>query len=116
MWAAMITFAASLPGIFAATRKIAALNWLGNLSYPIYLVHLWVMMEMARSPLLLDALNGGFSGNALALVYLGLVAVAAVVAHYPIELPVGRAMRLVTAPLLNAREPHSSALADAADR
>jgi peptidoglycan/LPS O-acetylase OafA/YrhL len=36
---ALVSFAASLPGIFAATRHSRVLNALGELSYPVYLVH-----------------------------------------------------------------------------
>ena len=41
-----ICFAASLPGIFAATKDNRLLNYLGDLTYPVYLVHTAVISSI----------------------------------------------------------------------
>jgi peptidoglycan/LPS O-acetylase OafA/YrhL len=36
---AAVLFALALPGVFAATKNIRLSNWLGDLTYPLYLTH-----------------------------------------------------------------------------
>jgi peptidoglycan/LPS O-acetylase OafA/YrhL len=43
-WSAMMCLGLSLPGLFNATKNNVVLNWLGALSYPMYLVHNMVRM------------------------------------------------------------------------
>jgi peptidoglycan/LPS O-acetylase OafA/YrhL len=40
----VICFAISLPAVFATTKSIAVLNFLGDLSYPLYLVQILVFV------------------------------------------------------------------------
>jgi peptidoglycan/LPS O-acetylase OafA/YrhL len=46
-WLAVFCFAASIPGVFERTKRAALLNALGDLSFPVYLVHLMVVAEFA---------------------------------------------------------------------
>lgn len=55
-WIAITLFAAALPGVFALTYKSRALNFLGDLSYPIYLVHVLVFIWLGG---IVIALTGG---------------------------------------------------------
>lgn len=89
-WGAAVLFAAALPGIFAGTKQSAFLNYVGDLSFPVYLVHTIVIAKVAdwnslalfpRSPLLIT------------LAFLALVIVAAVLSRYLLEQPTARAMR-----------------------
>ena len=43
VWLLLIPLTLALPFIFSATRRLALDRWLGELSYPIYLVHLTVI-------------------------------------------------------------------------
>jgi peptidoglycan/LPS O-acetylase OafA/YrhL len=45
-WAACLCFAAALPGLFAATKDNRALNYLGDLTYPLYLTHLLLIAAL----------------------------------------------------------------------
>ncbi len=38
-YAAVVLFALALPGIFEATKNNRVSNWLGDLTYPLYLTH-----------------------------------------------------------------------------
>jgi peptidoglycan/LPS O-acetylase OafA/YrhL len=50
-WISILLFALAVPGIFAGTKNVRWLNYLGDLSYPVYLVHdlvfLWVGGEIS---------------------------------------------------------------------
>jgi len=45
-WAATLCFAAALPGLFAATKDHRFLNYLGDLTYPLYLTHLLLISAL----------------------------------------------------------------------
>jgi peptidoglycan/LPS O-acetylase OafA/YrhL len=45
-WAACLCFAAALPGLFAATKDNRAFNFLGDLTYPLYLTHLLLISAL----------------------------------------------------------------------
>jgi peptidoglycan/LPS O-acetylase OafA/YrhL len=111
-WTMVLCFAAALPGLFYATNANRWLNIFGELSYPVYLVHVLVLLYLA--PLLLRIIEmlhrGRPAAIAAALVYLAIVAIAAVVAHWLIERPMTNLMRTalsVRNRLKAARAPHS---------
>lgn len=94
-WIAVVCFAAALPGIFALTKDSRRWNALGDLSYPVYLIHVmvlikvidWRLIERLPSP-----------PNVVSLVYLVLVIVAAIAAHWLLEKPFAQVMRMCLRP------------------
>ena len=90
-WICVSLFAIGLPGIFAATRDIRILNMLGDLSYPLYLIHILVMVLV--SPWLVSF--GGMSskvGNILTMeAFAALALVAAALVHL-VEIAASRLM------------------------
>ena len=95
-WASVGSFAFGLPAIFSATKDNRLLNSLGNLSYPVYIVHIFVIVLLE---------NAGFSEYVLALagpsgvvgLEMGITLGAAVAAHWLLEMPTAVAMRFVLA-------------------
>jgi peptidoglycan/LPS O-acetylase OafA/YrhL len=94
-WAVVLCFAAALPGIFHATNANRWLNVLGELSYPVYLVHVLALLFV--TPLLLRVIEmlerGRLAAIAATLIYLLVVTPAAAVAHWLIERPMTTVMR-----------------------
>lgn len=89
-WVAMICLALALPGLFALTKDNALLNWLGALSYPMYLVHNMVRMmtiETWHFDRFLPAIPHVAAATELMAFFLVCVFVAAVAAHYLLERP-----------------------------
>jgi len=109
-WVATLAFAAALPGVFHATKDSHWLNALGDLSYPVYLTHLFVI-GFLFGPNRLQAL--AFVGDAITsfaarvaapldvrggvtALCVGLICcLAAVVVHHAVERPVARLMHAV---------------------
>jgi peptidoglycan/LPS O-acetylase OafA/YrhL len=104
-WASGLCFAAALPGIFHATKDVRALNVLGDLSYPVYLVHTLVLIGIrAAGPDLLNAFGEHARGAIVAsaraapteygVLALGailvVVTLAAAMVHILVERPVTR--------------------------
>lgn len=71
----------ALPLVFALTRHHRIDRYLGELSYPVYLVHLLIISL---------ALYSGWSGAALAVIIVVLTAAAAVALHEGVQKPVDR--------------------------
>jgi peptidoglycan/LPS O-acetylase OafA/YrhL len=96
-WVSTFLFAGGMPGMFAATKNSAWLNRLGDLSYPLYLVHILVfvfigshILEVAR------IFSGGmtqFSAVYTLVIFASLALTAAIVAHYVVEWPTAFTMR-----------------------
>jgi peptidoglycan/LPS O-acetylase OafA/YrhL len=94
-----LCFAAALPGLFAVTKDSRIFNFLGDLTYPLYLTHtmtvaaLFGPWEFARLPgqlLLTGAAYFGspaIGGAFLIAVILGIAIPVAAVAHFAIERP-----------------------------
>jgi peptidoglycan/LPS O-acetylase OafA/YrhL len=47
-WAMTLCFAAALPSIFEATKNNRLMNALGDLSYPVYIIHFLLIIELVR--------------------------------------------------------------------
>jgi peptidoglycan/LPS O-acetylase OafA/YrhL len=96
-WSSILCFTIALPGLFEATKKINWMNAAGDLSYPVYLVHLVILLtigpwliNMAWS-LDLKAEAGWIS----IVVYLAITTAIAAVVHKLVEVPVARAMHRI---------------------
>lgn len=91
-WIAAILFAISLPGIFEATKSNTALNWLGSLSFPVYLLHLMVIILASDAGLFAHLPR---NSSVIILVGVSIVLVVAILANWLIERPTAHLMRRV---------------------
>jgi peptidoglycan/LPS O-acetylase OafA/YrhL len=87
-WIVVVLFSAALPGVFAATKDMALMNRLGDLSYPIYLVHLLVI----QAAIALDIMSTIKSPNTVVLTIMGASLLAGAIAHYCLEAPLASAI------------------------
>jgi peptidoglycan/LPS O-acetylase OafA/YrhL len=83
-WCAVLFFAFALPGIFMATRKNRFLNTLGNLSFPVYMVHLFLLNSLADLGFYKSMTS---SATTVLLTFLGMTLMSAVVAYVLLERP-----------------------------
>jgi peptidoglycan/LPS O-acetylase OafA/YrhL len=97
-WVSVVLFSVAVPGLFEATKNVRWMNALGDLSYPVYLVHTLVLILFG--PWLLNsALSFRESLGPLGAGYLSLVAfsvacvLAAALVHRFLEIPTAWAMR-----------------------
>jgi peptidoglycan/LPS O-acetylase OafA/YrhL len=99
LWLSVLLFAASLPGVFAATKDIRWLNLAGDLSYPIYLTHALVLALLApylwSFAMPLAAMSAMSLGYVSLAVFLGAAIVAGAAAHWGLEKPLAAGMNLV---------------------
>jgi peptidoglycan/LPS O-acetylase OafA/YrhL len=97
-WVSVLLFSVAVPGLFEATKNVRWMNALGDLSYPVYLVHTLVLILFG--PWLLNgALSFREQLGPLNAGYLSLAAfsvacvLAAVLVHRFLEIPTAWAMR-----------------------
>jgi peptidoglycan/LPS O-acetylase OafA/YrhL len=95
LWVYYICFAASVPFIFELTRKAGWDRTIGNVSYPIYLVHPLIftifLASLGASPQLYNVFGGLYRyGLSWCLAALGCVIIAAYALHFGIERPIDR--------------------------
>jgi peptidoglycan/LPS O-acetylase OafA/YrhL len=90
-WLAMICLALSLPGLFQHTKDNNLLNWIGALSYPLYLTHNMIRMEL-ESFKVFDYFPPALSGAPLVASYLIAALGGAIAAHLFLETPCARIM------------------------
>jgi peptidoglycan/LPS O-acetylase OafA/YrhL len=100
-WVGVLCFTLSLPGLFEATRGVRWLNALGDLSYPVYLVHTAVVAWSI--PVLVMALDHSIAsrlvlGCGSIAAYLAVTIVAAAAVHRLLEVPVANLMRSIRRP------------------
>jgi peptidoglycan/LPS O-acetylase OafA/YrhL len=97
-WLSIWCFSAALPGIFAMTHKNAVMNFAGNLSYPLYLIHIlpfmFVPTEYWNRLASLIGANPKLAAVPPTLVFLALLVVAAVAVHVVVERPTAFLMRI----------------------
>ena len=95
-WGSVLFFTLALPGLFEATKNVAWMNAVGDLSYPIYLIHTLVLYVIGpwliANALPLSSLPAAEAGYVSIIVYLAVTTVVAAVIHRLIEVPVARAM------------------------
>ena len=84
LWYAALTLA--LPFIFHATGKLRASNWLGELSYPLYLSHLLVIWSLTRYAPHIPILNT--HPALLSLTILAIATALAFLLHTLVEIPI----------------------------
>jgi peptidoglycan/LPS O-acetylase OafA/YrhL len=107
---AILVFAASLPAVFEATKNNTLCNFLGDLTYPLYLTHgllivalagLWRLFDAVRDLVLAASNSVGSSMLARAVVVISCITALAlltsVVTRFAIEIPATFAMRMVLA-------------------
>jgi peptidoglycan/LPS O-acetylase OafA/YrhL len=99
-WLTFVSFALMLPGLFALTARSTVLNRIGELSYPVYLLHPMVLMTLMRWDVAAQfaALPWSISGTALFAAMCALVLAMAIPAHIVFELGFGRVLRLALKP------------------
>ena len=100
-WGSALCFTMALPGLFEATKNVRWLNALGDLSYPVYLIHYAVLiwsvplLDIAIASAIASPLTIGYGSMA---VYLLASILAAAAAHRLLEIPVTNLMRAVRIP------------------
>jgi len=112
--AALVSFAAALPGIFAATKDNRIFNFLGDLTYPAYLIHSLIVSALFWPLSLWNGIGSRTVNSVLPLIpspslaailltgaFLLIVLCAAVLTHFAAERParflVGRILDLFVA-------------------
>jgi peptidoglycan/LPS O-acetylase OafA/YrhL len=89
-WSSLVLFVVALPGVFEATKGVRWMNALGDLSYPVYLVHYIVLIVIGPFLFeLLVPLGGRTSMAAWAVV----ATAVAFVVHKLVEAPLASAMK-----------------------
>jgi peptidoglycan/LPS O-acetylase OafA/YrhL len=99
LWVSALLFTIALPGLFEATKNLRWMNIAGDLSYPIYLIHLvvlvligqWLLGAVQSVPSLTPAAIGYGSIMTFLLAATGVAALV----HRLLEVPVAQAMRYV---------------------
>jgi peptidoglycan/LPS O-acetylase OafA/YrhL len=96
-WGSTFFFTLSLPGLFEATKNIRWMNLLGDLSYPLYLVHTGVLVLVG--PWLLGLVltqddSGAYHNYYLSIgVFVAVSTLAALAVHKLLEEPIAQALR-----------------------
>jgi peptidoglycan/LPS O-acetylase OafA/YrhL len=98
-WGSVFFFTLALPGLFEATKNIGWMNLLGDLSYPLYLVHTGVLILtgqwLLRQVLTQDEM-GAYHGYYLSIgLFVTVSTVAALAVHKLLEEPVAWALKAV---------------------
>jgi peptidoglycan/LPS O-acetylase OafA/YrhL len=98
-WSSILCFTIALPGVFEATKKVNWMNATGDLSYPVYLVHMIVLLTvgpwLVSVSLPLDLLPRVEAGWVSIGVFLGVTTAAAAIVHRLLEVPIARAMHRI---------------------
>jgi peptidoglycan/LPS O-acetylase OafA/YrhL len=96
LWLSVILFTLALPGLFHATKNVRWMNLLGDLSYPVYLVHGIVLLVVGG--VIADTIFAHLGTRLIvahisALAFLAAVLLASIAAHVMIEKPITRRLR-----------------------
>jgi peptidoglycan/LPS O-acetylase OafA/YrhL len=108
LWGSAILFTLALPGLFEATKNIRWMNLVGDLSYPVYLVHTGVMILLGptiiRYALPIDLMGPRAAGYLSVAVFLLVTTGAALAVHRLVEVPTAWGMRAL---LYNGKVRHA---------
>jgi peptidoglycan/LPS O-acetylase OafA/YrhL len=99
-WVAICLFALALPGLFEATKRMKFLNFLGNLSYPLYLTHYFVLLALLHGQEQYSRIGIGWftSADLLSTVQFASICIAvATIVHVLVEAPISESMNRVAA-------------------
>jgi peptidoglycan/LPS O-acetylase OafA/YrhL len=98
LWISIACFTAGLPGFFDATKNIRWMNVLGNLSYPIYLVHPMAALLVAP-PIYYEFVRLGLNSQPylvpMLVTFLLASTLLGLLAHLVVEQPVAAVMKAV---------------------
>jgi peptidoglycan/LPS O-acetylase OafA/YrhL len=100
-WCSAVFFMLALPGLFEATKGIRWMNAVGDLSYPLYLVHtvLLVLIGDQLASVILTAGDGSRSAAyASVAAFVAISILAALVVHRFLEVPTAGAMHAALRP------------------
>lgn len=95
-YSSIICFALALPGIFEATKNNKIMNFLGDMSYPFYLIHMMVLWQFApvasevSGASGIDLITMAKAGTPLPIVvsmFVAAVFLVSIATHYLIERP-----------------------------
>ena len=90
-WVAILCFSMGLPGVFACTKNLGFLNALGNLSYPLYLTHEFVLVHWHG---MMQHLTDQWGSVVCYLFAVVMCLAIASASHALLEQPVAKLMRL----------------------
>jgi peptidoglycan/LPS O-acetylase OafA/YrhL len=94
-WLSVLLFTVSLPGLFEATKGVRWMNAIGNLSYPVYLIHTLTLMLCSGWLLHLLPVTTLNEGYVSILAFLAVTIAAGAIVHGLIEVPVAEFMRSI---------------------
>jgi peptidoglycan/LPS O-acetylase OafA/YrhL len=107
-WLAMFCVAGCLPGVFNDTKENALLNWLGSLSFPVYLVHNMVRGHFENIKYFDQLPHDWRQISVMAITYLISVLGAAIAAHYLLERPCANLMKATAGRLRSLLQPRAA--------
>ncbi len=96
-WVSVLLFSVAVPGLFEATKNIRWMSALGDLSYPVYLVHTLVLILFGQwllnAALSIEALDKLGQGYASLVAFSAATVITAALVHRFLETPTAWAMR-----------------------
>jgi peptidoglycan/LPS O-acetylase OafA/YrhL len=106
-WSSILCFTIALPAVFEATKKIHWMNVTGDLSYPVYLVHMIVLLTVGpwliKFTLPLEYMPKDAAGWVSIVIFVGVATAVAAVVHKLLEVPIARAMHRIADSLPRAK-------------
>lgn len=95
-YSSIICFALALPGIFEATKNDKVMNFMGDLSYPVYLIHLmllWQFAPVGSIGYLFEMAKRGTPFPLVICAFLVVVLLVSIASHFLIERPCAQGLR-----------------------
>jgi peptidoglycan/LPS O-acetylase OafA/YrhL len=95
-WLSFLCFALALPSVFTMTKDNRALNVIGDLSYPLYLIHgliIAAVLWMGWPDDVLYYIKRGYAGWVILFTIIGVTLIASLLVHLGVEKTVAHLMR-----------------------